>query len=52
VKSRMIEPAIIGTRALDRHGNLDFGHSGRGSELIQQDLPILRGQYVRLGLIH
>ena len=31
---------------------LDFGHSGCGSELIQQDLPILMGQYVRFGLIH
>ncbi|MBS1248321.1 MAG: sulfate transporter, ATPase subunit [Proteobacteria bacterium] len=36
--------------ALFRH--LDFGHSGCGSELIQQDRPILRGQYVRFGLIH
>jgi hypothetical protein len=31
---------------------LDFGHLGCGSELIQQDLPILGGQYVRFGLIH
>ena len=26
-----------------------LGHSGRGSELIQQDIPILRGQSVRFG---
>jgi hypothetical protein len=43
--SRRIDFVLEGERryALEVEG-LDFGHSGRGSELIQQDVPILRSQ--------